>query len=108
MTFLDTKDAKKARLVTQKTAIDKANQSLEKSDDNNLKDSGSVCAVQSKKGGAKIDTITEFESQDIEDTSMDKSKAAFSSQRASVGAISSNVVQITETDQVEPSGKEKP
>jgi hypothetical protein len=25
MTFLDTKDAKKARLVTQKTAIDKAN-----------------------------------------------------------------------------------
>ena len=91
ITFLDKRDAAQARLVSQKTVIDKAKDGLEKTELVGLDAGGSVYANQSKKGGAKIDTITEFESQDIEDTSIEKSKAAFSSRRASVGAASSNM-----------------
>lgn len=97
ITFLDKRDAAQARLVSQKTVIDKAKDGLEKTELLGLDAGGSVYANQSKKGGAKIDTITEFESQDIEDTSVEKSKAAFSSRRASVGATSSNM-QVYNTE----------
>ena len=60
--------------------------------------------MQSKKGVGKIDTITEFESQDIDDTSVEKSKAAFSSQRASMSVISTNIVhKSSENDQINTS-----